>query len=266
MPRAGRVLRARRELAGVVTLALAPCEGAAGAWLPGQFNMLSAFGVGEAAISMSGAARDGAVLHTIRAVGPVSAALSRLGRGGLVGVRGPFGCGWDLRSAAGGDVVVVAGGLGLAPLRPAIRHLLSHRSEFGRVTVLIGARSPDQLLYRQEVARWSRRAQVALTVDHAAAAWAGHVGLVTQLVRRACFDAAATTALVCGPEAMMRFTARALADAGIPPARIQVSMERNMRCAVGSCGHCQVGPFFVCRDGPVFTAEVASPLMEVREL
>ena len=266
-PRLHRVLRVRRETAGVVTLSVAPIEGAPDPGTPGQFNMLWAFGVGEAAISVSGVALDGAVLHTVRDVGPVSRALCRARRGSMLGVRGPYGRGWDVANAPGGDVVVVAGGLGLAPLRPLIRALSAKRHSFGRISVLVGARSPEQLLYPGETGRWlARGLNVDVTVDRATPGWNGQVGLVTRLIGAAIVDPAATTAFVCGPEVMMRFTARALEDAGVPPSRVQLSMERNMRCGVGQCGHCQLGPFFLCRDGPVFTHELIGPLMGVREL
>lgn len=266
-PRPHRVLRVRRETPGVVTLALAPLLGDPEPGAPGQFNMVGAFGVGEAAISVSGVGPDGAILHTVRDVGAVTHALARAPRGSLLGVRGPYGRGWDLAGSLGGDVVVVAGGLGLAPLRPLIRALSLRRNGFGRISVLVGARSPEQLLFLAETSRWRARGlHVDVTVDQAAVGWSGRVGLVTRLIDGAVLHPSATTGFVCGPEVMMRFTARALMSAGVEPSRIQLSMERNMRCGVGLCGHCQLGPFFVCRDGPVFGHEVVGPLMEVREL
>jgi NAD(P)H-flavin reductase len=249
------------------TLELDPLDDAV-APRAGQFDMLYAYGVGEVPISTSGDQEDGALTHTIRAVGPVTRALCALDEGEVVGVRGPFGNEWPVADAAGGDLVVVAGGIGLAPLRPAIRYALDRRDEYGAVSVLLGARTPDDLLFREEVEAWRSRldAEVDVTVDAAAAGWHGRVGLVTELVPGAVFDAASATALVCGPEIMMTFVVRALVDRGLPVERIWLSMERNMRCGVGHCGHCQLGPVLICRDGPVFRADAMIPLMEVREL
>jgi NAD(P)H-flavin reductase len=267
LPRLHRLVRVRGEAKGVKTLALQPLEGAATAGTPGQFNMLWAFGVGESAISLSGEAPGGILLHTVRDVGPVTDALCHARPGTVMGVRGPFGRGWRLDHADGSDIVVVAGGLGLAPLRPLLRHLVAHRHRYGRVALLVGARSPDQLLFGPESRRWARSDLTVLTtVDHARPGWDGPVGVVTDLIERAPFDPSRTVAYVCGPEVMMRFTARALAERGVAPASIQVSMERNMRCAVGFCGHCQLGPAFVCRDGPVFSYDFIRPLLSVREL
>jgi NAD(P)H-flavin reductase len=235
----------------------------------GQFDMLHAFSVGEVPISTSGEHDGaGALTHTIRSVGSVTRALCALEQGSVVGVRGPFGNEWPLAEAAGGDLVVVAGGIGLAPLRPAIRHALARREDYGAISVLLGARTPEDLLYASEVEQWRSRfdAEVDVTVDAAAPGWRGRVGLVTTLIPGAVFDSASASAFVCGPEIMMVFVVRALLDRGLPIERIWISMERNMRCGVGHCGHCQLGPVLVCRDGPVFRADEMMPLMEVREL
>ena len=267
LPRLHRVVRVRGEAKGVKTLALQPLDGEATAGTPGQFNMLWAFGVGESAISLSGEEPGGILLHTVRDVGPVTRALCHAHPGTVVGVRGPFGRGWGLDQADGRDVVVVAGGLGLAPLRPLVRRLVAHRQEYGRMALLVGARSPDQLLFGPECRRWAQNDLTILTtVDHARPGWDGPVGVVTDLIERAPFDPSRTVGYVCGPEVMMRFTARTLVDRGVAPSSIQVSMERNMRCAVGFCGHCQLGPAFVCRDGPVFNYDFIGPLLRVREL
>jgi len=235
---------------------------------PGQFDMLYAFGVGEVPISTSGTHDDGVLTHTIRAVGAVTQSLCALDEGDVVGVRGPFGNEWPLAAAAGGDLVVVAGGIGLAPLRPAIRHALADRADYGTVSVLLGARTPGDLLFVREVEGWRSRldAEVDVTVDAAPHGWHGRVGLVTELIPRATFDPANVSAFVCGPEIMMVFVVRALVERGVPIERIWISMERNMRCGVGHCGHCQLGPTLICRDGPVFGAGEMLPLMEVREL
>ena len=236
---------------------------------PGQFDMLYAFGVGEVPISTSAVhLGDGSLIHTVRAVGHITRALCELEPGAVVGVRGPYGNEWPLEEAAGGDLVVVAGGIGLAPLRPAIRHALVHRADYGAVAVLLGARKPSDLLFRSEIEEWRARfdTEVDVIVDAAATGWHGRVGLVTQLIPGAVFDPENATALVCGPEVMTTFVVRALVDRGLAFERIWISMERNMRCGIGHCGHCQLGPKLICRDGPVFRADEMKPLMEVREL
>lgn len=269
LPRIYRVDRVRRELSDTVTLELVPATDCRPAYRPGQFNMIYAFGVGEAAISISGDDAEGdTFVHTVRDVGAVSAAIAGLRRGDEVGLRGPFGRGWPMEEAVGRDLVIVAGGLGLAPLRPAIRHLLDHRDRYGRVTVLFGTRSPTEMLYRHELEHWRERldVDVQVTVDHADAGWRGNVGVVPLLIARAAFDPDNAIALVCGPEVMMRFTVKALRDAGLPAERIHLSMERNMKCAIGLCGHCQFGPDFVCRDGPVMRFDAIAGIFQVKEL
>jgi anaerobic sulfite reductase subunit B len=257
----------RRETPDTVTLDLAPLTGPPAGFTPGQFNMLYAFGVGEVPVSVSGRS-DGGVLHTIRAVGAVTSALCGTGEGGTVGVRGPFGRGWDLDGATGHDVVVVAGGVGLAPLRHAVLRLAADRSRYERVVLVVGARSDAALLFRDELESWRRSAalDVHLTVDHAGPAWREHVGVVTELLPALRLDPARTTALLCGPEVMMRLTALALAGMGVPAHRVQLSLERNMKCAVARCGHCQLAPVLLCRDGPVLTWDHAEPLLAVRQL
>jgi NAD(P)H-flavin reductase len=239
------------------------------AFAPGQFNMLTAFGVGEIPISLSGdAAEPGRLIHTIRAVGPVSTALAHLGPGDMLGLRGPFGTAWPMADAAGRDVVVVAGGLGLAPLRPALYRLLAERERYGQIVLLYGTRSPSDILFRGEIGTWRRRLDIDIevTVDHAAQDWRGHVGVVTTLIPRASFDPMHAIALVCGPEVMMRFVIAALRDAGIDDEAIYLSMERNMKCAVGFCGHCQFGSMFVCRDGPVFRYDRVRDRLGLKEI
>ncbi|HYA80095.1 MAG TPA: FAD/NAD(P)-binding protein [Methylocystis sp.] len=266
-PRVARVLRRRAETPQVFTLELEPVGD--GPFAPGQFNMLSAFGVGEAPISFSGdPAEADRLVHTIRAVGPVSAALTRLQTGDCVGLRGPFGVGWPMAEAEGRDVIVVAGGLGLAPLRPALYRLLGERRRFGRIILIYGARGPGDILFRRELEDWRRRLdlEIEVTVDHADSEWRGHVGVVMPFIARAVFDPARAIALVCGPEVMMRFAAAALVDAGIAEQAIYLSMERNMKCAIGLCGHCQFGPVFICRDGPVFSYDRLRRLLTVKEL
>ncbi|KAA8964658.1 FAD/NAD(P)-binding protein [Mycobacterium sp.] len=237
---------------------------------PGQFMMLYAFGVGEIAMSVSNvpSGPDGALGHTIRSVGAVSAALHNAGPGTVVGVRGPFGTDWDLHSCAGRDLVVVAGGCGLAPLRPVLVQVLAERSRYGRVVLIAGARTPAQHLFADEAAEWARNPalEVQRTVDTAAPGWPGRVGRVTEPLRALTLDPRRTTAMLCGPEPMMRFSAQTLLDKGVAAGDIRVSLERNMQCGIGWCGHCQLGPLLLCRDGPVVTYDVAGPLLRVKEL
>ena len=264
-----RVAGVSRELADTVTLELTPVSGRRPPFEGGQFNMLYAFGVGEIAVSVSGApAERDSFLHTIRAMGAVSTALTGLAPGDTVGLRGPFGKGWPLGQAEGGDLLVVAGGLGLAPLRPVIREALVNRERYGRIAVLVGSRHPADLLYRNELERWRKHldVDVEVTVDHADAGWRGNVGVVTGLIPAAPFDPARVVAMVCGPEIMMRFTVNALQSAGVAGDRIYLSMERNMKCAVGLCGHCQFGPKFICRDGPVLRLDGIAGILAVREV
>ena len=261
-----RVAARRRDTADVVTLTLDPAGGEALDWSPGQYNMLYAFAVGEVPISISGGDGD-RLLHTVRDVGAVSHALCGAHLGDVVGVRGAFGSDWGLDAAAGGDLVIVAGGIGLAPLRSAVVRVLAERERFGEVQLVVGARTAEDLLYREEVEAWRARRDldVHVTVDRWGPGWRGTIGVVTRVLPRLPI-APDATALVCGPEVMMRLTARALLDRGLSPARIRVSAERTMQCAVARCGHCQLGAAFVCVDGPVFGWDRLEPLLGVREL
>lgn len=262
-----RVRDHRQETPDTATLAL-EAPGAGWSFLPGQFNMLYAFGIGEAAISLSGDPTEGQVQrHTIRAVGSVTNALTRLRPGDAVGIRGPFGSAWPLEAARDHDVVIVAGGIGLAPLRPVIYSLLRHRKDHGRLTLLYGARTPGDLLYTNEFEQWQRLGdfQVLVTVDRGDPSWRGSVGLVTTLFPRVAFDWQRTIGLMCGPEVMMRFVQREFEKRGVSDDRLYVSLERNMQCAVGFCGHCQLGPGFVCMDGPVFPYDRIKQFFNLRE-
>lgn len=267
VPRFERVRSVEREGADIWTLEVDIPEGFA--FEPGQFNMLYAHGVGEAAISISGdASEPRRLIHTIRSVGKVSEALVHLAAGDPIGIRGPFGRGWPMREAEGKDVVVIAGGLGLAPLRPAIYHLMHARKHFRRVLLLVGMRGPDEILFAEQLQRWRDEFDVELevSVDHAGADWRGNVGVVTKLIPRASLDPENSVALVCGPEIMMRFAISDLAKLGIADRNLYLSMERNMKCAVGFCGHCQFGGSFVCKDGPVFSYDQVRPLLARREI
>jgi NAD(P)H-flavin reductase len=257
----------REETADTVTLDLAADDASLTEPLPGQFMMMYAFGVGEVPISVSGCPSDDGVLsHTIRAVGPVSHALCGLVPGRPVGLRGPFGTDWPLAAAEGRDLVVVGGGIGLAPLRPVVRRVLADRGRFGRVTLLVGARRPDSLLFASQLADWRGHfdLDVSITVDAASGDWRGDVGVVTKLLPRVPLEPARTVAVVCGPEVMIRAVARELIGLGVESERLFVSLERNMRCGLGHCGHCQLGPLFVCTAGPVVAWSTAVPLLGVR--
>lgn len=268
LPAPWRIAERRQDTADVFSWTVAPLGEAGMACAPGQFNMLYAPGIGEVPISIAGVGEGGTLLHTIRAVGGVTRALSALPAGTVIGLRGPYGTAWPLTAAHGGDLVIVAGGLGLAPLRQAIIEALAARHHYGRLCILYGTRTPADVLYGGELAAWAahRDVEFAITVDRASPGWGGEVGVVTRLVARAGFDPERTTALVCGPEIMMRFTAEALLKRGVPEGAIHLSLERNMKCAVGYCGHCQLGPHFVCRDGPVLAWPRLQALIDVPEL
>jgi NAD(P)H-flavin reductase len=269
VPELYRVEAVRRELSDTVTLELAPVSGNRPDYGPGQFNMVYAFGVGEIAISISGNHDSGnRFIHTVRDVGAVSRAIAASKPGDILGVRGPFGTSWPVGVAVGADILFVAGGLGLAPLRPAILEVLENRALYGRVAILFGTRNPTDMLFRSELESWRSRLdiEVEVTVDHADQSWHGHVGVVPELIRYVQFDPAETVAFVCGPEVMMRFTATALNVAGVANDRIYLSMERNMKCAVGLCGHCQFGPHFVCKDGAVMRYDAIAEILSLREI
>ena len=269
LPARFRVASVSAETEDTWTLEMEAVGGEALEFAPGQFTMLYAHGVGEVPISISGdPAGAERLVHTVRAVGPVSDAICTTAAGRELGVRGPFGRGWPLAEAEGLDVVVVAGGVGLAPLRSVLYSVLAERERFGRLVLLYGGRRPDQLLYRAEIDRWREHddVEVELTVDAAGSDWRGGVGVVPALVERAGLEPERSIAMVCGPEVMMRFTIDSLLGAGFAEERVWLSMERNMRCAVGHCGHCQWGPHFVCRDGPVYSWAEAASWFPVREL
>lgn len=270
LPLPYRVTSRQAETRDSYSLRLEPVGAALAPFEPGQFTMLYRPGVGEIAISVSGdpSTRDGSLTQTIRDVGAVSHALVRSRPGEVIGVRGPFGRGWGLGQAVGRDLVIVAGGVGLAPLRPVVLGALARRADFGRIVLVAGARGPEEFLFRPQLAAWAResRLEVRLTVDQPATGWDGQVGFVTEPLGRLEIDAERTTAFVCGPEPMIRFSASVLLAKKMPASGIQISLERNMQCGVGLCGHCQLGPLLVCRDGPVVDYERARPLLAVREL
>ena len=269
IPQLYRVLDKREETPDTYTLELEPESGEQHfTFGPGQFNMLYAFGVGDVPISISGdPASGGTLVHTLRAVGPVTRALCKLQPGDTLGVRGPFGSRWPSEELVGKDVVIVTGGIGLAPLRPVIYEIAAHRANHHNVSLLYGARTPRDLLYTDELESWPLRDDIdtQVTVDAAEAGWQGKVGVVTKLIPGANFDPLNTVALICGPEVMMRFTIMDLKNRGLADEQIYVSLERNMKCAMGLCGHCQFGPYFICKDGPVFRYDRVADLMKIRE-
>jgi NAD(P)H-flavin reductase len=269
-PQRYRIVRSWAETHDTFTMILAPAEaGAPYRFAPGQFNMLYLPGVGEAAISMSGDPdATGQVTHTVRAVGRVTRLLQGLKRGDEVGLRGPFGAPWPVAEARGRDVLLVAGGIGLAPLRPVVHHLLRHREQFGNVCLLFGARTPADVLFQKDIETWRGRfdLSVEVSVDRGTPDWHGRVGVVTTLIPHTQFDPANTVAFICGPEIMMHFTMVELERRELAPEQVWVSMERNMKCGVGFCGHCQLGPLFVCKDGPVFRYDRVAALLPVREV
>ncbi len=264
------IRRVTRETVDTFTLDLEKMHGERHfRFLPGQFNMLYAFGVGEVPISISGDPQIATTLtHTTREVGTVTRAMRRLKAGDTLGVRGPYGTAWPVDEAEGSDVVVVAGGIGLAPLRPVIYHLLANRDKYGKVVLLYGTRMPEDILFRKDLERWRSRFDLDLhvTVDRATGPWRGNVGVVTNLITRAPFDPHNTVAMICGPEIMMRFTVIELERRGVDHSQIYLSMERNMKCGIGLCGHCQMGPRFVCKDGPVYRCDRIRDVFSKREM
>lgn len=269
MPEFFPIAVARRETRDVFTIEFNVEARGGFVFAPGQFNMLYSFGMGESAISISGdPARPEKLVHTIRAVGTVTRALQNLRKGDPVGIRGPFGRPWPVAEAQGKDLVVIAGGIGLAPLRPVLYHVVRNRQAFGKVVVIYGSRSPADLLFTKEIESWRKKLdlQIEVTVDAADRTWKGHTGVVTKHMGRMDFDASTAIAMMCGPEIMMRFAAREFERLGMPTQNIWITMERNMRCGAALCGHCQFGPSFICKDGPVFRYDEVAPLLAIREV
>ncbi len=234
---------------------------------PGQFNMLYLPGYGEAAISIcSDKEQRDAIGHTVRFVGNVTRAVSRLKKGDVVGLRGPFGTHWPIENLEGKDIILAAGGIGLPPLRPVIYHILRNRAKYGKVTLLYGARTPADLLYTSQFEEWRKGdIDVKITVDRADDTWKGQVGVVSMLFYNFRLDQAKTAVMTCGPEIMMRFVVYEALARRVPTDKIYISLERNMKCGQGSCGHCQLGPYFVCKDGPVFPFSALEPYFSVEE-
>jgi len=270
VPAVWRVAATRRETPDTITLKLAPpSEIAKFRFEAGQFNMLYVFGCGESAISISGdPGTEDSLTHTVRAVGGVTRPMADLKEGDGVGVRGPFGRPWPLDAARGKNLLFIAGGLGLAPLRPAILDALRSRTNYKRLTILYGARDPRRLLFRRDITNWRGRldTELGVTVDHADPDWRGDVGVILRLIKATEIETANTVAFVCGPEIMMRFSADTLLQRGLAAESVHVSLERNMKCAIARCGHCQFGQHFLCTDGPVFRYDRVRPLLGVPEI
>jgi NAD(P)H-flavin reductase len=270
IPSPHRIIKVRQETGDTFTIETEPESDESGfQFTPGQFNMVYVFGVGEVPLSISGdPSQTKTLTHTIRSVGWVTQALQAMKKGEMIGVRGPFGTPWPLEKTEGNDVLVVAGGVGLAPLRPVIYQLLAQRERYGNVSILYGARSPDDMLFKKELRKWRGRfdLHVDATVDSAKRGWMGNVGVVTQLIAKAKFDPDNTVAMICGPEIMMRFTIKELKNQGMDDTNLYLSMERNMKCAIGFCGHCQFGPKFICKDGPVLRYDTIRTIFGQRQI
>jgi NAD(P)H-flavin reductase len=268
-PAPARILSVSRENHDTFTLAVEPPGEEVARFQPGQFSMLYVFGAGELPISISGdPERREQLLYTVRSVGPVTYQLVTRQPGESIGVRSPFGAPWPMTEARGKSILIIAGGIGMAPLRPAVYHILRHRGDYNRLVILYGARGPRDLLYNKELNAWGMLpdTQVLTTVDYGGVTWRGHVGVVTTLFKYARLIPHDTVALICGPEIMMRYAIRELEHRGFAQESIYISMERNMKCAVGFCGHCQLGPHFVCKDGPVFPYSKMKPYLDLYEL
>jgi NAD(P)H-flavin reductase len=259
------ISRITQETKDTYTYHIKPLEGEIkGA--SGQFNILYAYGGGEIPVAISGIENE-EIMHTIRFVGAVTRMLSKMREGSIICLRGPYGNPWPLNGSRKQDVLIVAGGIGLAPLRPVIMEVKRNRSEYGKLMILYGARTPQDLLYKREFEEYSKieDCEFHVTVDKRDETWTGNVGVVTTLIPKVKVNPKNTIAMVCGPEIMMKFTVKDLMEKkGLDASRIYISMERRMRCGIGQCGHCQVGPFFVCRDGPVFQYSKIKRYFEVK--
>ena len=238
-------------------------------FFPGQFNMLYVFGTGEVPISISGDSNNTKkLIHTTRAVGTVTKAMWNLKKGDCIGIRGPYGTAWPIQAGKSRDILIITGGIGLAPLRPVLYHILHNRADYGKVVILYGARTPEDILYKKEIEKWRSRfdIEIYITVDRATGNWHGNIGVITSMIGRAPFDPLNCTAMVCGPEIMMRFTILELQKRGVSDENIFISMERNMKCGIGLCGHCQLGTSFVCKDGPVYNYTQMKDIFLKREM
>jgi NAD(P)H-flavin reductase len=268
-PELYKVTAFKHEIPEVFTLELQGLTQDTLKFSPGQFCMLHMFGVGESAISISGAAhQDDKVIHTIKALGVVTNKLQNLREGAIIGLRGPYGEPWPIKKMTGKNVVIASGGLGLAPLRPVIYHIIKNRKKYKKVWLFYGARTPADILYADEIQNWADKHDilVRISVDKAEGNWQGNVGVVTPLIHKEKIPSKDVIALLCGPEIMMHFGVIELEKKKISKKDIYISMERNMQCGVGYCGHCIFGPKLICRDGPVFSFDEVGDFLQVREL
>lgn len=270
LPTEAEIVSRVEEAPGVFTLRLRLSDSARRAgydFQPGQFNMLGLHGLGEVPISIVSDPESPELIdHTVREVGRVTRAMGALGLGARIGLRGPYGRGWPLALARGRDVVLITGGLGCAPVVSVIHYVLRRRQDYGRLIILQGVKHGADLIWRERYDEWAALpdTQVLLAADVAGEDWPWEVGLVTTLLDQAKFDHSDATVMMCGPEVMMRASAKILLEQGVSTERLWLSMERNMQCALGHCGHCQLGAPFVCREGPVFTYGEIHPYLECR--
>lgn len=255
------------ESSDVYSLALTPVKGEIPAFIPGQFNMLYLYGFGEIALSDSSHPFEKQqTYHTIHAVGSITKAMQHLKEGDQIGMRGPFGSHWPVEKKDC-NVLVVAGGIGLTAMRSVLFYLGANREQYKKITVLYGTRTPDSIIYRNEMKQWQEQdIEMQVSVDEPDANWNGHVGVVTSLIPKHLPSPKNTLVLVCGPEIMIKASLSELKNMGIDPKDVYVSMERNMQCAVGFCGHCQYGPYFLCKDGPIFSYEQVQNFLDIEEL
>ena len=267
LPKSYRVLSNKEETPEIFTLALSSDDKAPFGFQPGQFNMVYLFGNGEVPISISSnPVQKDLLLHTIRAVGPVTEGLRKLRVGDTVGIRGPFGTSWPL-DKKDCEVLIVAGGVGLAPLRAALYHLANQRDQYQKVTVLYGSRTPDDIMFKEDIKVWKEKGlDIAISVDRGDMNWTGPVGVVTPLINKHVYNPKKTLAFICGPEIMIYYAVQELVRAKVPEESMYISMERNMQCGVGFCGHCQYGPYFICKDGPVFCYTQIKKWLTIKEL
>ncbi|KIE58480.1 2-polyprenylphenol hydroxylase [Methylacidiphilum kamchatkense Kam1] len=270
LPKAFIIEKKVVECSRVVSLWLSPLEKNECTFKPGQFLMVYVFGVGEAALSIAGNGEgQGKYFLTVRSVGSVTRAIEHAKEGDILGIRGPFGNGWPIQEASTKDILLIAGGIGLPPLWSTIPFFVQNRSSYGRISLLYGVRTPQDILYKDKLETLSRGKDISvkIAVELATArTWNGHIGNVLNLISQAQFHPLSTIVFVCGPEPMMRFCAYTLLKYGIAKENIYFSMERNMRCAVGSCGHCQFGPLFLCKNGPVFSYQTIEPFLNIAEI
>lgn len=258
LPKEAVIVERIQESATIFTLRLEftdPQVNAQYRFQPGQFNMVYLYGVGEVPISIvSDPESEQRYDHTIRVVGRVTRGLAQLQQGERVGIRGPFGRGWPLREAEGRDIMIVTGGLGCAPVVAVIGYVLRRRERYGRLTIMQGVKHADDLLWRQRYEQWAKmpNTQVIVAADQVGKSWPWAIGRVTDLFDQVHIEAQRTVAMMCGPEGMMAAAVKELTRRGLGEDTIYLSMERNMQCAVGHCGHCQYGGQFICKDGPVF--------------